>query len=205
MPVNTSIPGSWARAPSPPPARPPARAGQYGSADAAARSTGSSAARAGEGAAVQRAAGRNQARRPQIYESADAISASPTLVGPEDAASELAAREAAVIRMQQPVTRQTGSGRTGFAGNAGGGGMAPAAAQFIPPETITAPPVAVQPPAVVAEAPPSAVNVPGESFTTVGNPSAFGTYERKRQNRGPKSSLSVTPEMIRRAAAQRLG
>jgi hypothetical protein len=190
-------------------ARPPASGGQYGSADAAARSSGSAPARAGERRAIssanQRTRQRTQQRTPQIYESADAISASPTLVGPEDAASELAAREAAVIRMQQPVTRQTGSGRTGFAGNAGGGGMAPAAAQFIPPETITAPPVAVQPPAVVAEAPPSAVNVPGESFTTVGNPSAFGTYERKRQNRGPKSSLSVTPEMIRRAAAQRLG
>jgi hypothetical protein len=48
------------------------------------------------------------------------------------------------------------------------------------------------------------VNVPGESFTTVGNPGAFGSYERKRQNRGPRTGLSVTPEMIRRAAAQRL-
>jgi hypothetical protein len=97
--------------------------------------------------------------------------------------------------------RVTGSGRT----SAESVGLAAAPSLFVPPESITAPPATVQPPAVVANATPSEVNVPGESFTSIGGPGSFGSFERKRAVRGPRTGLSVTPEMIRRAAAQRLG
>ena len=103
-----------------------------------------------------------------------------------------------------PPTRTSGSGRD--TGESGGGGLGAPAPVFAAPATFTAEPAMVQPPAVVADAPASQVNVPGESFTTVGNPNTtFGGYERRRTSRGPKTSLSVTPEMIRRAATQRMG
>lgn len=100
-----------------------------------------------------------------------------------------------------PPTRISGSGRSTGEST----GMAAPPAVYAPPAQMTAPPAVVQPPAVFADANPSAVNTAGESFTSVGNPSTFGSYERRRQARGPKGGLSVTPEMIRRAAAQRLG
>jgi len=101
-----------------------------------------------------------------------------------------------------PPTRTTGSGRSAAIG---GSGLAPVPAAFVPPESITAAPAVAQAPAVVAEAPPSAINVPGQSFTSVGTPGTFGQMDRLRQSRGPTTGLSVTPEMIRRAAASRLG
>lgn len=184
---------------------------QYrGSADAIARSptiVGQKAA-ASEAAAI-RAAQSRMIDQNRIYESADAISASPTLVGPEAASSEIAAREAGAARLPikpPPVYRQSGSGRQAEVISSGdGGGLAPTPSVFVPPESVTAAPAVMQPPAVVAEAPPSAVNVPGESFTTVGSPGSFGEYERRRTSRGPRTGMSVTPEMIRRAAANRLG
>lgn len=169
------------------------------------------AERAAVAKAVQRQAAQRTASAPRVYESADAIAASPTLVGPDAAAAELAARETAVQRMAEAAKpkityRTSGSGRTTSDVTSGGGGsLATPPAVFVPPEAITAPPAVTQPPAVVAEAAPSEVNVPGESFTTVGTPGSFGTYERQRFSRGPRTGLSVTPEMIRRAAAARLG
>ena len=102
-----------------------------------------------------------------------------------------------------PPTRTSGSGRQ--TSDLADGGMAGPPAVYAPPAQMTAPPAVVQPPAITAAANPSATNVAGESFTTVGNPGTFGGYERRRQSRGPRTGLSVTPEMIRSAAAQRLG
>lgn len=198
--------------PAPKPAAKPST--KYMSADAIANSpsiVGKKAAaseRKAMAAAVARSAAAKAAAAPRIYESADAIAMSPTLVGPEAAASEAAARQAAEQRMAAPKVqyRTSGSGRNTSDVVGGGGASAPAVAPiFVPPEAVTAPPAVVQPPAVVAEAAPSETNVPGESFTTVGAPGSFGAYERRRATRGPRSGLSVTPEMLRRAASQRLG
>ena len=123
----------------------------------------------------------------------------------QEAQRQAAAAEAK--RLATPIYRQSGSGRQAESRGTVGSptSLATPPAVFVPPEAITAPPAVTQPPAVVAEAPPSEVNVPGESFTTVGSPGSFGAYERRRTARGPSTGLSVTPEMIRRAASQRLG
>lgn len=117
--------------------------------------------------------------------------------------------QAALAPKPPPVVyRTSGSGRSTnqvVSGGSGGGGLAAPPAVFVPPEAVTAPPAVVQPPAVVAEAAPSETNVPGESFTSSGTPGTFGAYQRQRLSRGPRTGLSVTPEMIRRAAAARLG
>ena len=76
---------------------------------------------------------------------------------------------------------------------------------FVPPAQITAPPAAVQPPAVIADAGAGASNTAGESFSSIGTPGTFGEYQRRRQSRGPRTGMSITPEMIKRAASQRLG
>lgn len=101
-----------------------------------------------------------------------------------------------------PPVRTSGSGRTtSDAASSGPAVTGPIAA----PATYTAPPAVQEAPAVMAAANPSGVNVAGQSFTSVGNPSTFGGYERRRLARGPRTGLSVTPEMIRRAATQRIG
>jgi len=186
-----------------------------GSADAMARNA-SAASRAAESAKIAQAARAAASTQPQFGMSADAASVNSNIVGEEAAQAELAARQEGEARAAAyvkpppvPVYRQSGSGRstsdyTGMS-DGSGTGLAPVPAAFVPPESVTAAPAVVQPPAVVANATPSENNVPGESFTTVGSPGTFGQLERRRASRGPKSGLSVTPEMIRRAAATRLG
>lgn len=76
-----------------------------------------------------------------------------------------------------------------------------------PPKVATAAPKpAVKPPAKpptkTATGPKSNV---GTSKTAGGRKSTYGQFKRQRNARGPRSGLSVTPEMLRRAAAQRLG
>ena len=127
--------------------------------------------------------------------------------------AESAAINAAIERMNAasnitpapyvPPTRTSGSGRS--TNDAVGSTMAAGPAAFAAPATYTAPPAMVEPPGAIAAAGAGAGNVEGASFTSIGTPGSFGEYERRRQARGPRTGMSVTPEMIRRAASQRLG
>jgi len=66
----------------------------------------------------------------------------------------------------------------------------------IPNNEVTPPP---------ATNPPPATPTPPPSTVARGNPNKiWGTYLRKRRGLGPRTTTSVTPEMIRRAAAMRM-
>jgi hypothetical protein len=149
----------------------------------------------------------NWAQIARDYENQRLASAGPDLATMSTFAPEAAAAYGPTVTPYTP--NLSGSGRDRGGGSSGGGsgfGPAPAVASpYATPESFSAPAAAVQPPAVVAEAPPSQVNVPGETFTSTGGTGTFGQYERQRQNRGPRSSVSMTPEMLRRAAAARMG
>jgi hypothetical protein len=117
---------------------------------------------------------------------------------------------APAYRPPTPVYQSTGAGRTRQIGTSAdsegaGGSPAPVAAIADSPAVFNAPPAAMEPPAVIADANAGANNVAGESFTSLGNNMTAGEYLRQRGSRGPKTGLSVTPEMIRRAAGNRLG
>lgn len=49
------------------------------------------------------------------------------------------------------------------------------------------------------------LNMGGGKFGKVGRGGTFGQEQRRRLARGPVTGLSVTPEMLKRAAARRLG
>ena len=68
---------------------------------------------------------------------------------------------------------------------------------------MVATPVTPAVPAVVA--PPSATNTAGGSFTSSGRGMTAGQLERQRQSRGPRTGLSVTPEMLQAIARRRVG
>lgn len=90
-------------------------------------------------------------------------------------------------------------------GSSGGGGTAPnrtPAPVVQPPTEYTAPPAAQAPSPVSAQAPAAAVS--GKTFTSAGRGS-FGAFDRLRNQRSPRSGLSVTPEMLRAAAQARMG
>jgi hypothetical protein len=101
------------------------------------------------------------------------------------------------------------SGGGGGAPSGGGGSMPAQVAPPTPmvmesPASIMAP--SIQQPAAVNSAASSIANAPeGQKFQTFGSPSTFGGFERMRNQRGPRNNASMTPEMLRRAAASRLG
>lgn len=101
-------------------------------------------------------------------------------------------------------------GEGGGGGYSSGGGSSPdvvtpvAPAVFQPPAVVTA--QSVQPPQAISATASSAADAPtGAKFETFGTPSTFGGFERRRNARGPRNTGSMTPEMLRRAAAARLG
>lgn len=117
------------------------------------------------------------------------------------------AKAAMAVRSQQQASQSGSSGPSGFSG---GGTAQPNTTPIIaaPPPVPqinrpapTAAPMAT--PQVTAQA--SGQNVAGNSFTSTGNGGGtFGQFQRQRQNRGPQNSGSVTPEMLRRIAAERI-
>ncbi|MET0785596.1 MAG: hypothetical protein ABWY25_02695 [Paenisporosarcina sp.] len=192
------------------PAPRPSSSGPYGSADSIARnSTFNAASAAAESQAIRDANNRAAMDRylggEHMSADAEAMWANPE--------AESAAINAAIARMNAWNSRPSyDSGGGGDYGGGGGGGSAapatmstPIEATVVPPAQIQAPPAAVQPPAVIANAGAGASNTAGESFSSIGNPSTFGEYQRRRQSRGPRTGMSITPEMIKRAASQRLG
>lgn len=196
--------------PAPKPSKPPART-PMGSADALSNNPSMRAAAQRQAADPHNWAGIAAALRAQQGGGGGQLSADAAAMR-ANPAEEMAAINAAVERTAAakppPKPILSGSGRTrGYESDGGGGvqALAAPAPVFYSPESISAPPAQVMPPAVIADAGAGASNVAGESFTTVGNPSTFGGYERQRQSRGPRTGMSVTPEMIRRAASQRLG
>ena len=107
-----------------------------------------------------------------------------------------------------PIYSGSGSRIRGYSGGGGGsgGGEAPVPSMFASPAAVSAPTAMVQPPAIVNPAGAGANNVAGESFETIGQgQGTYGQEQRRRQARGPMTGLSITPEMLRRAAGQRLG
>lgn len=116
------------------------------------------------------------------------------------AALAAVARAAAMARAER--TPEYGGRTAGFGGSSGGGmggGI---------PSPVVAPPV-VAPPAPTTA--PPAVN-PGTGIGEAdnggmyrGNPGVtYGQWFRRRNNRGPASGLSITPEMVRALARQRV-
>lgn len=94
-----------------------------------------------------------------------------------------------------------------------GGGSAPTPAAPTPavtpvyesPVSYTAPSI-IEPPKGVTTGAEGAVGAPsGETFNALGGSNTFGMFERMRNQRTPKTGLSVTPEMLRAAARARLG
>lgn len=71
------------------------------------------------------------------------------------------------------------------------------------PEVATAPQPVIPPPvSAVGEDTASMVGPAQEAFGVGGT---FGQFERRRKARGPRTGLSVTPEMLQSVAARRLG
>lgn len=105
-----------------------------------------------------------------------------------------------------PVSAPAGGGNFAPGGNnVGAGGStvpAPPPPVVVPPTSYTAPP-SVQPPTAV-EANAGAGERSGTTFLSQGG-GTFGMFDRLRNQRSPRSGLSVTPEMLRAAAAARLG
>ncbi len=96
---------------------------------------------------------------------------------------------------------QSASGGYSFGGGGYGGGSTGGAPNGGP---VTAPPV-VAPPVVAppVTAPPIPGAQPVRSFTTNGGRMTAGQYARQRLNRGPRSGMSMTPEMLMRLARAR--
>ena len=94
----------------------------------------------------------------------------------------------------------SGGSSAGYGGGAYSGGGMPVTG---PAAVTTAPAPQVAPPPPVTSGP--GAPIAGQSFTKVGSPGTWGSFERQRRNRGPVTGLSITPEMLRRAASQRIG
>jgi hypothetical protein len=84
---------------------------------------------------------------------------------------------------------------------------APAVApQIEAPQQVTAPPAVAPAPAPDISAGRSGGAVDeGPAITKFGNAGTFGQMQRLRQARGPISGVSMTPELLRRAASRRIG
>jgi hypothetical protein len=81
--------------------------------------------------------------------------------------------------------------------------QAPAAIQA--PSTFTTP-VQNEAPSAVTNTAVGSVGAPtGQTFQSMGRGGTFGMFDRMRNQRSPRSGLSVTPEMLRATAAARLG
>lgn len=113
--------------------------------------------------------------------------------------------------LARAISAQDGSGGSmggGFTSAGSGGGSsysAPAASVIQAPSSVVTPPQ-IQAPTAVTNTAVSAPGAPtGEQFTSVGAGGTFGMFDRMRNQRSPRSGLSVTPEMLRAAAAARLG
>lgn len=71
------------------------------------------------------------------------------------------------------------------------------------PSAITTP--QVQPPTSITGTGTGVVGAPtGLTFQSTGNTGTFGSFDRMRNQRSPRSGLSVTPELLRRQAQARL-
>jgi hypothetical protein len=113
-------------------------------------------------------------------------------------AAQLASQIAAAARQQQ-----ANRGTVGAVANTGGGAATPGTPPVAPPPP-TRPPVT--PPTPVL---PPSVGTPGggTGFNTTARAGVgtAGQYNRRRLNRGPRTGMSTTPEMLRRIAQQRIG
>lgn len=94
-------------------------------------------------------------------------------------------------------------------GTSGYSGPAPAQYQapqqvFQMPEVQTAQSVPQVAPGITSSASGVADAPTGQQFTNFGGPGTFGEFQRLRNARGPRYNASMTPEMLRRAAASRL-
>jgi len=112
------------------------------------------------------------------------------------------------------VAPQGGGGNAGFSGGGSGslsGGGQPQAIMEAPQAIIEAPQAytaqAAPQPVGIASSASSVADAPtGQSFQTFSSaPGTFGEFQRLRNKRGPTGGASQTPEMLRRAAASRLG
>lgn len=108
----------------------------------------------------------------------------------------------------QAAAQRTSSTPTFGGGSSGGGGTSmPSAPTPViqAPSTVTTPPQ-VQPPSAITASAQGAVGAPtGQTFNSVGQGGTFGQFDRMRNQRQPRSGLSVTPEMLRAAARARQG
>lgn len=128
-------------------------------------------------------------------------------------AATIPARILKALRGAQQLGRPSTGGGTGWDGGrmptipSGGGGNGtpiptPTPTPVPTPQPPIKPPVKppVTPPPVTPPRPPGA-----GTFTNIGVPGTYGRFQRQRRARGPLSGLSLTPEMLRRIAAQRIG
>ena len=156
------------------------------------------------GAFVQKPALRPAPPRPAAQAPRSPLSAA--LIAGGTGAAIGAAQPAPAPPPPTPIYSGSGSRVRGYSDGSGGGGGAVAPAAYQAPAVYSAPAATVQPPAIVNPAGPGAGNVAGQSFETVGQgEGTYGQEQRRRQARGPMTGLSMTPEMLRRAAGQRLG
>jgi hypothetical protein len=104
-----------------------------------------------------------------------------------------------------PSGGNTGGG--GYRGGYSSGGVGSGATAITPSAQVTtptAPVVSAPAPAITSPTTPGAPSNVG-SFTSTGGQGTFGQFNRQRLNRGPRTGMSVTPEMLQRIAAQRIG
>lgn len=98
-----------------------------------------------------------------------------------------------------------GGGGGGGGGTSVGGGGGTNPTPSTPTVTTPTTPVVSNPaPPVVSPTNPTAPTNVG-TFTSRGGPGTYGRFNRQRLNRGPRSGMSITPEMLQRIAAQRIG
>lgn len=117
---------------------------------------------------------------------------------------------AAALAAQEPASRSSDMGYVPppQTPNIAGAGAAPTPAitpVYETPVSYVAPSVAAPARGVTAEAS-GAVGAPsGESFNAFGGGLTAGLFERMRNQRSPRTGLSVTPEMLMAQARKRLG
>jgi len=115
-----------------------------------------------------------------------------------------AAMNTLAARLATPVTSTDSNSTPGYGAESGGGIRTPVAAPT--PEVVAPAAPSVVAPTPQVNAPGSGAGAGGGSFKSLssGRGGPAGYLNRMRNQRGPLNNLSMTPELLRRLAAQRI-
>jgi hypothetical protein len=188
----------------------------------AAQTAAKAAAARAAAAAIQRASQQRSAvmgkqmQAPNPAQRARALAFNAANTGVQRAQAGNVARAAATLASPKTATNALPANRpaaqapsydTDAPGGPGSETYTPPVSRPVAPTPETQAPTAPRPVAPTPQVQaPSQGGTPSNvgRFTTVGTPGTFGSFQRQRLNRGPRGGVSVTPELLRRIAAQRI-